>query len=229
MVPDKPFTDIASELIDTRYNNPYLHVVVEGFRKHGVMKAYKKHDYIFVENDEPAAAYYVESGLAKISQSVEHGQTITLFLRYPGETFGNAEILAGLKRRQRSARCLCDSRIIALDTERFVDLAKQDAEFAYALSVIGAQRLLQTQRFVETLISRPAAWRLACLLIRLGKQEEERMHVTLQLNHEEISYIVGCSRQTVTETLNKWRDQGLISYSRTKLVIEHYNRFLTEI
>lgn len=203
-------------------------VVLGAFRKYGVTKVYRKNDFVFQENDPPSAAHYVESGLIKISQSSQEGQGITLFLRYPGEVFGNAELLTNLHRR-RYAKCLMDSQIITLESRQFLELAKEDSEFAFSLAVITARRLLQTQNVIETLISRPVAWRLAWFLIQMGKQKDDVFEVQLQLSHEEISYVIGCSRQTVTETLNKWREKELIAYTKKKIIIMNPGRFFSDL
>lgn len=220
--------DQYNDIADFQEKDAAKEAIVEVFRKYGTPQAYRKNEFVFQENDSPNGAYYVDSGLIKISQSSEEGQGITLFLRYEGDIFGNAEILTGLKRK-RYARCLTDSRIIALDSRKFVELAKENAEFSYSLAVLGARRLLQTQKMVETLICRPVAWRLAWFLLQLGKPADEKLEVQVHLSHEEISYVIGCSRQTVTETLNKWRERGLIDYSKKKIVIFHPSRFFSDI
>ena len=220
--------DQLIELADLREKDPIKEVMIEAFRRHGIIHTFRKNEFIFQENDLPSGAYYVESGLIKISQSSEEGQGITLFLRYEGEIFGNAEMLTNIPRK-RYAKCLVDSQIITLDGRKFLELAKGNAEFSYSVAVLGARRLLQTQKMVETLISRPVAWRLAWFLMQLGKPTDEKLEVQVPLSHEEISYVIGCSRQTVTETLNKWRDKGLIDYAKKKIVIFHPNRFFTDI
>ncbi|KRE58262.1 Crp/Fnr family transcriptional regulator [Paenibacillus sp. Soil750] len=220
--------DQLHEFADLQEKDPTKEVMLEAFRKHGISHTYRKNEFVFQENDLPSGAYYVASGLIKISQSSEEGQGITLFLRYEGEVFGNAEVLTNIARK-RYAKCLVDSQILTLDSRKFLELAKENAEFSYSVAVLGARRLLQTQRMVETLISRPVAWRLAWFLLQLGKPTDEKLEVQVPLSHEEISYVIGCSRQTVTETLNKWRDKGLIDYAKKKIVVYHPNRFFTDI
>ncbi|MFD0695796.1 Crp/Fnr family transcriptional regulator [Paenibacillus sp. GCM10027628] len=220
--------DLYSEITELHEKDETKEVIVNAFRTYGVPQSFKKNEFVFQENDLPNGAYYVESGLIKISQSSEEGQGITLFLRYEDEIFGNAELLTNTQRK-RYARCLSDSQLITLDARKFVALAKENAEFSYALAVLGARRLLQTQKMVETLICRPVAWRLAWFLMQLGKPTSDRHEVQVPLSHEEISYVIGCSRQTVTETLNKWRDKGLIDYAKKKIVIFHPNRFFSDI
>ncbi|NEW06350.1 Crp/Fnr family transcriptional regulator [Paenibacillus sp. SYP-B3998] len=219
---------LNNELIYHQDKDDSKEVIVDVFRRYGVPQVYKKNEFVFQENDSPNGAHYVESGLIKISQSSEEGQGITLFLRYEGEVFGNAELLTNVQ-RQRYARCLNDSQLMTLDARKFLELAKTNAEFAYSLAVIGARRLLQTQKMVETLICRPVAWRLAWFLMQLGKPADERFEVQVQLSHEEMSYVIGCSRQTVTETLNKWRDKGLIDYAKKKIVIYDPTQFFSGI
>lgn len=220
--------DQLIELDDLREKDPTKEVMIEAFRRHGIAHTYRKNEFVFLENDLPSGAYYVESGLIKVSQSSEEGQGITLFLRYEGEVFGNAEVLTNMARK-RYAKCLVDSQIITLDSRKFLELTKENAEFSYSVAVLSARRLLQTQKMVETLISRPVAWRLAWFLMQLGKPTGEKLEVQVPLSHEEISYVIGCSRQTVTETLNKWRDKGLIDYAKKKIVVFHPSRFFTDI
>lgn len=203
-------------------------IILGVFREYGTVRTFRKHEFVFQENDPPSAAHYVESGLIKISQSSQEGQGITLFLRYPGEMFGNAELLTRIPRR-RYAQCLTESRVMTLDARVFQEVAHDNASFAYALAVITARRLLQTQNMVETLISRPVAWRLAWFLMQMGKEQEERIEVQLQLSHEEISYVIGCSRQTVTEILNKWREKELITYAKKQIIIHQPSRFFSFI
>ncbi|TXK83714.1 Crp/Fnr family transcriptional regulator [Paenibacillus sp. N3.4] len=220
--------DQLNELADLQEKDPSKEVMLDAFHRHGVLRVYKKNEFVFQENDMPNGAFYVESGLIKISQSSEEGQGITLFLRYEGEIFGNAEILTNLPRK-RYARCLVDSQIMMLDGRKFNELARENADFSYALAVLGARRLLQTQKMVETLICRPVAWRLAWFLMQLGKLTDVQLEVQVPLSHEEISYVIGCSRQTVTETLNKWRDKGLIDYAKKKIVIYRPTHFFADI
>lgn len=194
------------------------------FQEYGSSRGMKKNAYIFRSEEESQEIYFVQDGLVKISQFAQEGQSITLFLRQKGEVFGAAEVLTGQK-RQRYARCITDSCILSIPTSQFTGLLKSHPDALYALAVANARRLLQTQRYVETLISRPVAWRLAQLLIQLGARVGKETVVTLSLTHEEISFVIGCSRQTVTETLGRWRDEGSIRYEKKRVVIHDTDEF----
>ncbi|KQO10699.1 Crp/Fnr family transcriptional regulator [Paenibacillus sp. Leaf72] len=194
------------------------------FQEFGSSRVMKKNSFIFRSEEESQDIYFVQDGLVKISQFAQEGQSITLFLRHKGEVFGAAEVLTGQK-RQRYARCITDSWILSIPASQFTSLLKRHPDALYALTVVNARRLLQTQRYVETLISRPVAWRLAQLLMQLGVRVGKETVVTLSLTHEEISYVIGCSRQTVTETLGRWREEGIIRYERKMVVIHDTDEF----
>ncbi|WP_276356470.1 Crp/Fnr family transcriptional regulator [Cohnella caldifontis] len=198
------------------------------FEEYGSSRKMKKNEYIFRGEEESQEIYFVREGLVKISQFAEEGHSITLFLRHKGEVFGAAEVLTGQK-RQRYARCMADSRILSIPSVQFTSLLKSHPDVLYALTVSNARRLLQTQRYVETLISKPVAWRLAQLLIQLGVRKGKETVVMLPLSHEEISYVIGCSRQTVTETLGGWRDEGSIRYEKKMVVIYDTGHFLSHL
>ncbi|ALS21099.1 MULTISPECIES: Crp/Fnr family transcriptional regulator [Paenibacillus] len=204
------------------------HILAELFEENGVLRKFKKNEFIFREDEESQDVYFVRSGLVKISQSAQEGQNITLFLRNTGEVFGAAEVLTG-QRRQRYARCILESEVLLVPASQFTSLTLSRPDVLYALTVSNARRLLYTQQFVETLISRPVAWRLAHFLTQLGVQKQNKIHVSLPLSHEEISYIIGCSRQTITETLNKWNEKGIIQYEKKRVTINDSNAFMSNL
>lgn len=203
-------------------------VIARLFEQYGTLRPYKKNQFIFREDEECQDVYFVQAGLVKISQSAEEGQGITLFLRNAGEAFGLAEVLTW-QNRLRYARCILDSQVIALPASQFTNLLLSQPDVLYALTVTNARRLLSAQRYAETLVFRPVAWRLAHFLIQLGKPAGTDMQVALPLSHEEISYVIGCSRQTVSETLSGWRDQGIIHYEKKRVVIPDYQHFLSNL
>lgn len=203
---------------DTEQGEAEQQALARLFEEFGASLDLKKNAFVFSGEEESREVYFVRDGLVKISQFAQEGQSITMFLRRPGEIFGAAEALTGQK-RQRYARCIADSEILSIPAATFKRVLLGRPEALYALTVSNARRLLQTQRYVETLISRPVAWRLAQLLLQLGKSNGKETIVALPFSHEEISYVIGCSRQTVTETLGRWRDEGIIRYEKKTVVI----------
>lgn len=53
--------DQLNELADLQEKDPTKEVMIEAFRKHGVIQTYRKNEFVFQENDQPSGAYYVDS------------------------------------------------------------------------------------------------------------------------------------------------------------------------
>jgi CRP-like cAMP-binding protein len=46
----------------------------------------------------------------------------------------------------------------------------------------------------------------------------------MHLSHQEIAFLVGSARQTVTTTLNEFRTAGIIDFSRDTLSIKQFEK-----
>ncbi|WP_141433034.1 Crp/Fnr family transcriptional regulator [Bacillus sp. 03113] len=194
-------------------------LLYELFRKYGTLQEFKKNSFVYSKGEPSKAAYFIENGLLKVCQLTQKGQNVTFFIRKTGDYFGMAEII--LKQNHPCyAQCLNNSQIWVLPSsiveEKLESDPKVNREILYTLT----NRLIQQQTTVEQLVSKPASARLAWLLEQLGKPGPAgEWLVNMMLTHEEMSNIVGCSRQTISELFNKWRSQGIMNYTRNKLTI----------
>ncbi|MGM9929513.1 MAG: Crp/Fnr family transcriptional regulator [Bacillus sp. (in: firmicutes)] len=191
-------------------------MVVEHY---GVIKQFKKNEYIFQINDFANHIYLLADGWVKIAQDSGEGYGVTLSLHQAGNMFGLAEPLAHISRRTKDARCLTNCQIISLDIQTLFSLIKQHPDLLLSITTTLSQNILHTQNLVGTLMNKPVPWRLASLLLDFSEEKDNKRYVNLPITHEEISFLIGCSRQSVTEILNKWRTQQFIDYNRRKVVI----------
>lgn len=199
------------------------------FKEFGVLKTFRKHSMIFSKDDPAEEAYYIESGLLKICQLTYTGQDVTFFIRKSGEYFGIAEIV--LQRNHSCyAQCLCDSKIWILSAEIIKDKIKTDPTVSSALLVTMTARLMHEEQTVELLVSKSVSERVAWMISQLYIQSSGgRTSVPILLTHQEMSNIVGCSRQTLSEVFNEWRSRGIIHYTRNRMTIlrpDHLTQYL---
>lgn len=188
-------------------------------KHYGVIKQYKKNDYIFQINDPANYIYLLANGWVKIAQDSGEGYGVTLSLHHAENIFGLAEPLVHMANRTKDARCLTNCQIILLDVSTLFSLIKQHPELLLSITTVLSRNILHTQNLVGTLLNKPVPWRLASLLIEFSEELNDKRYVELPITHEEISFLIGCSRQSVTEILNKWRTQQLIDYDRRKVII----------
>lgn len=190
-------------------------------RTYGTLRRYPKGAFVFTKGSVPDGSYFIENGLLKVCQFTEEGRDVTFFIRKTGDAFGLAEIVLG-QNHPCYAQCLHDSQIWVLDADILQDKINSDPEISRDILYTMTDRLIHHQSTVELLISKPVPWRLAWLLQQLGSAVGEgHSRIELVLNHEEISNMIGCSRQTVSELLSKWKAQGMISYDRKHIVLHN--------
>ena len=197
-------------------------------KTHGQKQSFKKNMRIFKISERPRDFYLLEEGWIKISQEGEDGQAITLALRKSGDLFGLVEILAREKYRLRYAYSLTDITVYALSAEKLYELIQEDPNIMTVLCTIMAQRLLEAQNFIKVITSMSVPHRLAWFLQLFSKDNNGVLTTELPLTHEEISYILGCSRQKITSFLNRWRKQGYITYKRGIIEILDQQAILLE-
>ena len=188
-----------------------IHILVKTY---GQKLSFKKNSRIFKIGERTNSFYLLEKGWIKIAQEGEDGQAITLTLRKSGDLFGLVEILAKEKYRLRYAYSLTDITVDALPVEKLNELIQENQSVITALCMMMAQRVLETQNFIKVITSMSVPHRLAWFLQSFSKDKSGVLTTELPLTHEEISYILGCSRQKVTSFLNRWRKQGYITYKR---------------
>ena len=200
----------------------YSKIIPLLFEKHGYLKKYKKKHLLFGEEDSPGKCYFIKRGLVKMSQSTVEGYNVTFFLRNKREFFGIIELILNIP-RQRYAQCLTDTILWEMDKSVFLDLIGNNPKINHLFFQMVSNRLLLMQKSIGNLMSKPVHWRLAWLLKQLSENEDgnKKNEITLHNlpTHEEISNIIGCSRQTVSENLSNWRKMGLINYKKKKMNI----------
>lgn len=202
--------------------------LIQFIKDNGTQMMYSKNMNVFYIEESAEMVFYLEKGLVKIAQEAADGHTITLSLREEGDLFGLAEVLAQQEIRDRIATCLTEVVVYGLTSEQLYTFLQSHLEHYQLLSSLMAKRLIETQQYVRDLTGKTVPERLKWFLYRFMVDQKPYKVVELPLSHEEISYIIGCSRQKVTHYLNEWRKLGYITYGRGYIRIERDELFRLE-
>jgi CRP/FNR family transcriptional regulator, cyclic AMP receptor protein len=89
-----------------------------------------------------------------------------------------------------------------------------------ALRIVEAlgRRLVQAEASLEDLAFKGIPARLAALLLRLGAETAPR-HEVVGYSHQDLAEMVGSYRETITQTLNSFRLEGLIDIGRKRIAL----------
>jgi CRP/FNR family transcriptional regulator, cyclic AMP receptor protein len=182
-----------------------------------------KHQFLFAAGDKAQAIYFIEKGRVRLSRLASEGKEVLLGIFGPGDLIGDAIWESGY--HESTAETLEDSKFYEIGEEVFQELLRTNPEFAGRIIEIMASRLKQAEARIEDLVFRQVPSRIARLLITLsesyGKVTTNGIRVDFRLTHQDIADLVGSSRVTVTQVLNKFRASGWIDIEGKRVTIHN--------
>lgn len=189
-----------------------------------------KHHVLFSPGDPCDAIFFIEKGRVRVTRLSPEGKTVILALLGPGELIGEAAWECS--EHDSYAETLDESRIYQIGRDAFQNFIRQNPEFGLRLIQILGGRLKQAQARIEDLVFRQVPSRVARLLLTLaenhGRVTPSGIRVEFPLTHQEIADMVGSSRVTVTQILNKFRSSNWIDIESKRVTI-HDQEALEEL
>ena len=180
-----------------------------------------KHHVLFSPGAACEAIYFIEEGRVRLTRLSPEGKTVILALLGPGDLIGDAAWESG--EHDSYAETLEDSRIYQISREAFQKLIRENPEFGIRLIHLLGTRLQQAQARIEDLVFRQVPSRVARLLLSLaenhGRVTPKGIRVEFPLTHQEIADLVGSSRVTVTQILNRMRTSHWINIESKRVTI----------
>jgi CRP-like cAMP-binding protein len=171
---------------------------------------------VFTGDDPADAVFLLLRGRIKVYDLAEDGKELILWFFHSGDLFGIAE--ASERQRGVSARACEASEILSIPRERFRDFLGQNAVAAWLVIELLGRRLRTLGDVVQNLATTCVTGRVVRLLQRLDATY--RTHVDqhaapgIPVTHQDIADMIGCCRQSVTETLGALRRAGAIECER---------------
>jgi CRP-like cAMP-binding protein len=189
--------------------------------QHAKMVTVNKGEIIFSPGDPADTVYLLNKGRVKIIMADLGGKEFTAEVLQPGEIFGDMDFSEQSVRTMR-AEAREDAVICALPREDFERYLSRHPNLIVSLLEVIRSRFRKLQSQVEDLAHREVQARLAHLLLDLAKIDvphDRQVHIRMQLTHQEMADLIGCSRETVSTTVGQFRDQGLISRESRTITI----------
>jgi len=105
-----------------------------------LMKTYKKSEVIFEEGSFGSEMYVLRSGRVKVYRASAEGE-IELCVLKPGEFFGEMALVDNAPRSASACALEDDTRLIALDKDKFLFLVSHQPTFALVVMHVLCQRI----------------------------------------------------------------------------------------
>jgi CRP/FNR family transcriptional regulator len=166
--------------------------------------------------------YVVRSGRVRLSRTAAEGRQVTLSLLDEGMAFGH-EALCDDAPYGGSAEALEDCTLVALSRSDCARLAAARPEATLLLLAAVADRVTAAEEQLASLAFHGVGARLAGKLLELadryGKVTPAGVRIDQRFTHQQLSELIGTSRETLTKALNELRAAGVVDVLDRRLLL----------
>jgi CRP/FNR family cyclic AMP-dependent transcriptional regulator len=199
--------------------------IVQAFESLRTTVVYPRGSILFVEGQSPRGVYLICTGRAKLSTSAADGKTLIVQIAEAGEVLGASAAICGGP-HEVTAETLTPCQMAFIKRDDFLAFLSShgDASLRLAQILSNSYRLAHEQ--IRSLgLSHTAGERLARLLLSWceenGKQTETGIRIKVGLTHEEISQLIGTSRETVTRMFGDLKKKQIAHLRGSTLLIRN--------
>lgn len=184
----------------------------------GVRKKYEKGQVIFFEGTKATGFHVVLSGVVKVYKTALDGREHVLHIFGPGEPFG--EIVAFEEHGAYPAHSMAveDSETLYIERRTLLSLMERDQTLALNMIAALSRRLKDFARQIESVALREAPARLAAYLLNASELKGEQSF-DLDVSKGLLASMLGTTRETVSRTLTRMVDAGLISRDGRRIAV----------
>jgi CRP/FNR family transcriptional regulator len=190
----------------------------------------KKNHVLWHQGDQAEYVGFLVQGKAMSTYASPNGKTGITGFWSSGDILGAAD-MGTTRTRQMTVRCLDDSHIFTLTTEKFFEVASRFPELSIAVIRALSIRLRWVAHLALTLETQNAFERTCVMLLALSdsfpQEHAEGVLIDLSLTNEFLAAMIGVTRQFANITLHNLERQELIRLHGRRIVICDRDRLAT--
>src|SRR6185503_7179371 len=179
--------------------------------------------------DLPDVLYYIISGSVEVMVEDEEGNEMVLAYLNKGQFFGEMGLFHESPLRSAWVRTRSESEIAEMTYPRFRQIASESPGLIFELATQLATRLDRTNRKLGDLAFVDVTGRVAHAIMDLCREPDAMTHpegMQIKVSRQELSRLVGCSREMAGRVLKVLEDQGLVRASGKTIVVFNARREL---
>jgi len=190
-------------------------------------RRYPSKSPIIRPGDVANTPYYIIDGSLAVMTEDEEGRELILAYANEGDFIGEMGLFMEPERREVLVRARVPCELAEISYERLFQLfegqlKEECPRILFAIASQLTKRLLQTSRKVSRLAFMDVTSRVARTLIDLCQEPDAMTHpkgTQIRISRQEISRIVGCSREMVGRVLKQLEEEGKVEVSGKTIVL----------
>lgn len=178
------------------------------------VRLYPKGALLFVEGQPVGGVFVLCRGRAKLTVVTPQPRPLIVRIAKTGDTLGVSALILNVP-YEATAEIMEPTRVQYISGSDFVRFLRTNENFALSvMEQLSTELHAATRHMISTCGARTNRGKLARLLLDSASCEvtstPNGVWFQLGLTHEEISGLIGSSRETVSRLLSDFRDRGLI-------------------
>ncbi len=178
---------------------------------------------LFAENEAARGLYIICSGSAKLSISSGSGKKLITRIVPAGEVLGLSNVLSG-KPYRTAAETVTACQLKFVKREDFLRFSEEHRAVSFNVARQLIEECESDANQIRALgLANSAAERLAQLLLAWcedsGVPSASGMRFPVLMTHEDISQLIGTSRETVTRLLKSFREKKILTVRRSSMTV----------
>jgi CRP/FNR family transcriptional regulator, dissimilatory nitrate respiration regulator len=183
-----------------------------------VPKSMASGDVLFLQDDQADGFYVLASGGLQVYRTGMDGRRQILHVfEKPGDVCGEVAVFEG-GTYPAAAEAVGDSAVLYLPRDPFLRLTRAQPDILLAMLAVLSRRLRRFVGLIDDLSLKDVGTRLAQYLISRA-DEAGRDRFTLSISKGMLASHLGTIAETVSRTLRKMQEQGLIKVDGRQIVI----------
>ena len=184
---------------------------------------YGKGQYIFREGDPTEYFHIVKEGTVKCFKSSPGGKECMLKVLMPGDLFCCDAATFDGAYHPGTAQPMSEVSVLRMRKEAYFDMLRRNPDAAMEVIRHLGHRLNEAQEKAKILALDRADQRLASLLAslaeRTGLREPQGIRLSVRLTRQDMADMVGVTTETVIRILARFKRDGLVSGTASRLVV----------
>ena len=195
---------------------------IEKLLAHCHRRVYSSKAAIIRQGDPAGELYFIIRGSVTVLLEDDKGHEIVLAYLNPGEFFGEIGLFNEDANRTALVRARSECEIAQIGYKKLKALTEIYPDLIIAMTSQLARRLRNTNRKLGDLAFMDVYGRVARTLLDLCEQPDAMTHpngMQVRVTRQELSRLVGCSREMVGKVLKDMEDQNHVSTAGKNIVV----------
>lgn len=177
-------------------------------------------------DDVAEAAYALSGGHVRLYRLGTGAREVTVSVHGQGEVLGMATLTPG-ETYGLYAEAMDDVEALVLGGDNLRQLIRQHPDMAVALTAQVARQTRSLQERLSQLVFLEVSQRLALALLQLAQESSTEpsgpdsgpVALRGRISHQDLAYVVGSTRETITKLLGDFRGRGLLDLGYRRIVV----------